>query len=481
MKKIILYLLILVPVFGFSLEKSIPKDSYYFGFSLNQKKMKSAFQKILMQNVYQMALKEMASASVEEIGFDFINGPMESIGLDPKGYFEIIFNEEKDSGVILLTAANSKDFIAGIKKSLSKKWGKVEESNEGNFKKIFTKNPSYSYQSFYYYTKSSTQIILSDRAEHLKDFQESQKEDLTSSLYDTFVKEVEEKNPLFFFYVQNNPQFQQMFSLPKEITVFEKALGFVDIENKKLNLAVYLDNPDKKNLEMNLPGFLKDNPLLFLFTDFNPQVLESLGKNMGDPELDMMMGSLNLSQSLGDRAFFIVNDLNYMEIMQGSFQNLLMGAGFLVKDSMPYKNLFEMLLGQLALGGKNAEMPKGGKENFNNLTIYKVENLKTDFSPIGMNFYAAILGDYVIVSINKDYLKKMIQNYTDQKMQLQFPVSESNLFFFMNCKEIVRKVSMLAMLQQQGVNVNNFEYFYGKVEKSTSDYIKMMFTFSFMN
>jgi hypothetical protein len=86
-----------------------------------------------------------------------------------------------------------------------------------------------------------------------------------------------------------------------------------------------------------------------------------------------------------------------------------------------------------------------------------------------MSLYAVILNDYLMMSLSKQNLRSIVDNFKSGKDNLRMKVEDGKLFLYMDIQEMTRKIPMVApMMQRYGIDIQNFDYLRGFYEYAAS-------------
>jgi hypothetical protein len=279
---------------------------------------------------------------------------------------------------------------------------------------------------------------------------------------------IEKQKPLLFVYVDR----QIMKHLPMQFMgkLDQSFLGFLNYKQSELLLEIWLEK-EKENQLKSLPGFVKNYPVLLLNMQISPEEIQKVLLNSGNPQMGVFANGLNLKESLGENVFMTVHDFRYMEIFQGDFSSIQGTAGIHIKDRKPYEMVLEMLLQQGTPGkiGQPGSPARFTKESYKGNQLYLFEGIPMGKQGQSMSLYAVILNDYLMMSLSKQNLRSIVDNFKSGKDNLRMKVEDGKLFLYMDIQEMTRKIPMVApMMQRYGIDIQNFDYLRGFYEYAAS-------------
>jgi len=452
MKKWFLGILLFVPLFNFAALKDLPEGYYYIGFQPDREKINDLIKETVSADVYPAVMNRISNWLTHEIGFDFFNEPIELLGLDPQQYVEFYFKpgmQDEKAAILALHSPKPQKVVESIKAVLRKKWTAVHEENlDKSVKRLYTKNPKYARVPLYYLILTEKVVFANSIRILEKLNQAGQHKDM---LFLEHVQQaVKTEKPLMACYFGEQ--------ITTELSQGQVNYGIALLlakKNKELQLDL-LTGKKFAALNYQMPNFIDDNPLLLLSIPVDRNALVAMAEKSKDPQVKLLLSMLNLKESLGQGFFVTLNDFNFQEIFAGNLINTSAVLGFELTDKKPYLSLLDTMAlgGSLGEDGAAAETNKAVKSFYQGQSLYSLKGLASENLK---ELHIAVMDQYLLVTLNLDYLKKTVQASLQNKKKGLLPVDQKNLVLYMNFSELFKKIPLLAMLQQKGIAVDNLK------------------------
>jgi len=279
MKKITLLVALLISSLSFALPKNIPSQCVYIGLALQPQKIETILEKSLQSPIYQASLKEIESVSKKILGFNVLKDSLDPTGINPQEYINIYFDYNKQNAAIQVFG-NPNKIIDFLKKSLNKQWGKVLESKQGGFTKLYNNHPSYKYDVLFYKTEGSS-VWFGGKQEDLS-FIQAKRNPFPQEF--TQILQKKGNNPLLISYVPKNTIEPGVLNQIVPADFNEDLFLMLDTQKNQLQLEMLFPNLDAPQT-LNPHPFLLQNPLALIQTWVSGKSVLEMAQKLGNSRL----------------------------------------------------------------------------------------------------------------------------------------------------------------------------------------------------
>lgn len=451
MKKITLLVALLISSLSFALPKNIPSQCVYIGLALQPQKIETILEKSLQASIYQATLQEIGSASKKILGLNILKDSLTPTGINPQEYINVYFDYNTQRAVVQVIG-NSAKMVSYLKKSLNKQWGKVLESKQRGFTKLYNNHPSYKYDVLFYKTEGSSVWFSGD--EKSLALIQAKRNPFPQELAQVLQKT--KNKPFLISYVPKNTIEPGMLNQMMPADFNEDLFFTLNTQKNQLQLEIFFPSSLDVPQNLNPHPFLLQNPLALIQTWISGKSVLEMVQKLGNPEALFLLNSLDIQNSLGEQIFLQLNRVNAMELMQGNLANIDLLLGVEVKVSAPYESALEMLKNQVPELQQNSQ-----KSFYKGFPLYAYKE-SSGYGQTAPSLYAIFLKNWILLSTNQSQLEKAADFYLANSKPKQLPLSSKNLLLFVDLAKILQETPMLSgVLMQQGIKADNLGFLSG--------------------
>lgn len=448
MKKFLILLLFIVPLSSFTLEEKIPAQYIYVGFLPKVGQVKSVLKKMINPGKYRLLEQMVAFRSRKTIGFDIINEPISRLGIEKNSYVEMMLSPKKSDFMIKFSKGNPSILLRKFQSLLKKKWRSIKTSSSNGVSYFSTNNPRYRSARVFYKLNSSS-LVLATSVKVLAG-QVSFKI-IASTLHTKAKRFIKRKRPLMYVFISK--EFFTMASRALALLVNDMFL-FFGSDSKSLWVSSMMEK--KGYQEVSLPRFIKNTPVFLLNGPINERDLKNFQNILKRRGMGGAFGSVNMKEIFGNQLFFTLEDFNFIELMQGIYQNMSIGFGLKLKKSDVMIGLFEMGLMQV-----RSSYGKGRKSVYRGAPLYIFENIPSSAGGKSLvNLYCVIFKDYLFAHTKLNELKAMADRYKNGVKSLRLPTRSKGVVLFLDFIELFKRLPLVKnRIKSYGINIDNLNYF----------------------